>query len=104
MIIGRMLCDICGKDCTRLWGFILGTRGIVRDKQQQEILGDAKKEFGKSEFVFCWSCTAKAFGVKTLAEQEAEEAKPDLPVPKEPTLITEQDETNPKSNRKEGKQ
>ena len=70
MIIGQLICEGCGKDCTRLYGFALMTRGAIRDNQQQKELDKAKEEFGKAEFVWCWSCTAKAFGAKTLAEKE----------------------------------
>lgn len=80
MIIGRLLCEKCGKDCTNLYGFALMTRGTIRNQQTQRELEEIKKEFGKSEFVWCWSCTAKAFGIKTIAEKEQQ--KPDLPSPK----------------------
>jgi len=63
MIIGRLICDGCGKDCTDLYGFALMVRGTVRNQRQQEALAEVKKQFGKEEFVWCWSCTAKAFGV-----------------------------------------
>ncbi|MCJ7828723.1 MAG: hypothetical protein MUP81_03160 [Dehalococcoidia bacterium] len=72
MMIGQLICENCGKNCNKLWGFMLGVRGQIRDQQQQKELAEVKKEFGKEEFVWCWSCTAKMFGAKTLAQKEAE--------------------------------
>jgi hypothetical protein len=66
MIIGRIFCDKCGKDCTDLYGFALMTRGSVRNKNQQNELMETKKKYGKDEFCWCWGCTAEAFGVKPL--------------------------------------
>jgi hypothetical protein len=66
MIIGKLICEKCGCDCSNLYGYALATRGTVRNKQTQDELDKVKKEFGKCEFYFCWSCTAKAFGVKPL--------------------------------------
>jgi hypothetical protein len=78
MIIGRLFCERCGKDCTDLYGFALMVRGTVRNQKTQEALAEVKKVFGKEEFVWCWSCTAKAFGamaleqLKTHTEKESE--------------------------------
>jgi len=80
MIIGQLICDRCGKNCTALYGFALMVRGTIRGKQQQEAMAEVQKEFGKSEFCFCWPCTAKVFGAKTLAEKEAEK---EIPAPEE---------------------
>lgn len=63
MIIGRLFCEKCGKDCTDLYGFALMTRGTIRNQRTQQELAEAKKLLGKEEFVWCWTCTAKAFGV-----------------------------------------
>lgn len=80
MIIGRLVCDKCGQDCTALYGFALMVRGTIRGKQQQEAMAEVQKEFGKNEFIFCWSCTAKTFGAKTLAEKEAEAKAAEVPI------------------------
>jgi hypothetical protein len=72
MIIGRIFCDKCGKDCTDLYGFALMTRGSVRNKNQQNELMETKKKYGKDEFCWCWGCTAEAFGVKPLPVKEPE--------------------------------
>lgn len=86
MIIGRYVCSTCGCDCTSLYGFAMQKRSSLTRSQLEEF-DRVLKEFGQSEFVFCWSCTAKAFGAKTLAEKDVtEQAKPDLPSqPKELT-------------------
>ncbi len=75
MIIGRFVCSACGRDCTPLYGYIMQKRSTLT-RQQIEEFDRVQKEYGQSEFVFCWGCTAKAFGVKTLAEKaEAEKPK-----------------------------
>ncbi len=81
MIVGKLICAKCGKDCSKLWGFMLGVRGVIRDRMMQQELDKVKEEFGEQEFVICWGCTAKAFGIKTLAEKkEIEDAKtPEIP-------------------------
>jgi hypothetical protein len=71
MIVGKFICSACGRDCTHLYGFIMQKRTTLT-RMQAEDFSNVDKEFGKSDFVFCWSCTAKAFGAKTLAEKEAE--------------------------------
>ncbi len=70
MIIGRLYCEKCGKDCTNLYGFALMTRGTIRDQRIQKELEEVKKELGKEEFVWCWTCTAKMFGVTEKKEEE----------------------------------
>ena len=76
MLVGQLICARCGKDCSRLWGFMLGVRGQIRDRMMQQELDKVKEEFGENEFVICWGCTAKAFGIKNLAEKkELEEQK-----------------------------
>lgn len=70
MIIGRLYCAKCGKDCTDLYGFALMVRGTIRNKKTQEELIEVKKLYGKEEFVFCWGCTAEAFGVKPLPQTQ----------------------------------
>lgn len=69
MIIGRIFCERCGKDCTDLYGFALMVRGTIRNKRTQDELAEVKKQFGKEEFVWCWGCTAKAFGATSLNDK-----------------------------------
>lgn len=89
--VGKLICDRCGEDCTppkHLHGFIMRKMPFLTREQAEEF-SKIEKEFGKSEFSFCWKCTARMFGAKTLAEKEAIEAgkevagqvKPDLPKP-----------------------
>ncbi len=75
MIIGRLFCEKCGRDCTDLYGFALMTRGTVKNQKTLEELDRVKKEFGKSEFVWCWSCTAKAFGSIPLPTEQPPQAQ-----------------------------
>ena len=72
MIIGRLFCEKCGKDVTDLYGFALMVRGTIRNQRTQAELAEVKKKYGKEEFVFCWGCTAEAFGVKPLPQKESE--------------------------------
>lgn len=72
MIIGKLTCSACGKDCTpprHLWGFKMWIQGSVHPGQQQD-LEEVEKEFGQKEFIFCWACTAKAFGAKPLEKEK----------------------------------
>lgn len=75
MIIGKLVCEKCGCDCTNLYGFALMTRGTIRNQQTQSELQKVKEEFGKSEFVWCWPCTAEAFGAKRLPKQKKEDGQ-----------------------------
>jgi hypothetical protein len=75
MIIGKLTCEVCGCDCTNLYGFALATRGTIRNQGTQTELAKVKKEFGKEDFYFCWSCVAKAFGAKPLPIKEPEQPK-----------------------------
>lgn len=90
MIIGRLICEKCGVDCTALYGFALMTRGTIRDQRTQKELDEVKKVFGKNEFVWCWGCTVEAFGVKPVAERKVEEKRNEIPIekqdPKKPKL------------------
>lgn len=70
MIIGQIICEKCGKDCTNLYGYALAVRGTIRSQKTQQELAEVKKKFGKEEFYFCWGCTAEVFGVKPLTEQK----------------------------------
>lgn len=80
MIIGKLICEICGRDVTNgLWGFILGSRGTLNAKQTQQ-LDEFKEEFGKDRMVFCWSCIAKTLGAKPA--KMPVEKKPTPPEPK----------------------
>lgn len=72
MIIGRLICEKCGRDCTSLYGFALMSRGTIRNRQTREALDAVKKRFGKEEFVWCWECTAEAFGARPLPVKPAE--------------------------------
>lgn len=71
MIVGKFVCSACGKDCTALYGFIMQKRTTLTGAQIQAV-NEVQREFGKDEFVFCWSCVAKAFGAKTLAQKTIE--------------------------------
>jgi hypothetical protein len=82
MIIGRLFCDKCGKDCTDLYGFALMTRGTIKNQKTSEELERVKKEFGKSEFVWCWSCTAKAFGSIPVIQEPVQQATIEVKPPK----------------------
>lgn len=75
MIIGKRVCDVCGRDCTALYGFIMEVRGNVNPKQQEE-LNEVKERFGKYEFVLCWGCMAKNLGIKEIKQKEQEQEKP----------------------------
>jgi hypothetical protein len=90
MIIGRIFCDKCGKDCTDLYGFALMTRGSIRNKNQQNELAEAKKKYGKDEFCFCWGCTAEAFGVKPLEVKKEPEQINSVTVDTAQTFVIEQ--------------
>ena len=71
---GAKICDGCGDDCTRLYGFAMEVRkNMMQDMQVMKEVDKVDEEFGQHDFVFCWSCTAKAFGAKTLEEKEAAE-------------------------------
>ena len=71
---GAKICDGCGYDCTRLYGFAMEVRkNMMQDLQVMKEVDKIKDEFGQHDFVFCWSCTAKGFGAKTLEEKEAAE-------------------------------
>jgi hypothetical protein len=76
MIIGKLTCESCGCDCTSLYGYALAVRGTIRNQQTQTELAKVKKEFGKEDFYWCWSCTAKAFGAKPLTVDKIETALP----------------------------
>lgn len=76
-MFGKYICEKCGRDCTppnHVYGFRLGVGGRINPGQQKEI-EDIKKEFGNSDYTFCWGCTLKIMGVKTLAEKEDEKTK-----------------------------
>jgi hypothetical protein len=73
MIIGKLNCENCGCDVTNLYGYALAVRGTIRSQSTNAELAKVKKEFGKENFYWCWSCTAKAFGAKPLeAKQETQ--------------------------------
>jgi hypothetical protein len=72
MIIGKLNCENCGCDVTNLYGYALAVRGTIRSQATQAELVKVKKEFGKENFYWCWSCTAKAFGAKPLETKEPE--------------------------------
>ena len=74
---GAKICDSCGADCTRLYGFAMEVRkNMMQDRQVMMEVDKVDEAFGQHDFLFCWSCTAKAFGAKTLEQKEqAEEAK-----------------------------
>jgi hypothetical protein len=70
--VGKMICDRCGADCTPpngLYGFLMQKRPTLT-KPQFQAFQEIEKEFGKSEFVFCWRCTALAFGAKPLEKEK----------------------------------
>jgi hypothetical protein len=69
--VGKMICDKCGADCTPpngLYGFLMQKR-LTLSKPQFQAFQEIEKEFGKAEFVFCWRCTALAFGAKPIEGQ-----------------------------------
>jgi hypothetical protein len=72
MIIGKLSCEKCGRDCTNLYGYALAVRGTVRSQATQVELAEVKKKYGKDSFYFCWMCTAEAFGAKPLPVKEPE--------------------------------
>jgi len=68
---GRIICDVCGKDCTRLYGMRFDARrNITYDSEVQAEFAKVDELYGKHEFVFCWICSIKAFGMKTLSEKK----------------------------------
>ena len=64
---GRIICDSCGRDCTRLYGMRFDqNRNMSTDREVQKEFKRIEEIFGKREFVFCWECSVKAFGAKPL--------------------------------------
>jgi hypothetical protein len=70
-IIGKRICDVCGDDCTYVYGFALERRGNLNAGQQAGF-NKIKEKFGKQELSVCVFCAAKAFGIKEIKEQEQE--------------------------------
>ena len=71
---GRIICDACGNDCTRLHGMRMDVRRVVAgDAEVKKLTDEVDKVYGKHDFIVCWMCTAKSLGIKTLAEQQSEQ-------------------------------
>ena len=73
---GVKICDSCGSDCTRLYGFVMEVRkNMSQDARVMKKVDEIDKEFGQHDFLFCWSCTAKAFGVETEKQKAMAKAR-----------------------------
>lgn len=73
---GAKICDGCGKDCTHLYGMVMEVRKDMMQNARVKVVYEKIDEiFGQHDFIFCWECTAKAFGAMTLAQKRAEVAR-----------------------------
>lgn len=73
-LVGKMLCNICEKDCTGgLYAFVMAIRGTLNEKQQAQF-EEFKKEFKMERFVICWNCMAKAFFVNGTMPKKLEKS------------------------------
>lgn len=67
---GRIICDSCGRDCTRLYGMRFDARkNISFDSEIQDEFRRIDEIFGKHEFIFCWECSIRAFGAKPVKKE-----------------------------------
>jgi hypothetical protein len=89
MIIGQIICDKCGRDCTALYGYALAVRGQVRSQKTQQELAEVKKKYGKEDFYFCWGCTAEVFGIKPLVPAKEPEQPKTVTVDTAQTFVIE---------------
>lgn len=73
---GVKICDGCGCDCTRLYGFVMEIRkNMMSDGRVKEKVDEIVKKFGQSDFIFCWDCTASAFGAMTIKQKAMAKAR-----------------------------
>jgi len=71
---GRIICDSCGRDCTKLYGLKFEVRAY-RDAELRVEVDRIDRVYGKHDFVFCWECCVRKLGAKTLVEQAAIKVK-----------------------------
>ena len=84
---GKIICDNCGRDCTKLYGLKFEVRTTKFDKSLQTEVERIDKIFGKHDFVFCWECCIRSLGAKpveNIEEKVIEPVKESIFVPAEP--------------------
>jgi len=85
---GKIVCDRCGDDCTKLYGFAMTVDRVAHTHNEQikEIVSRVDRKYGKHDFIICWDCTIEMMGVLSLAQKaqidkqlkkEAKDAKGD---------------------------
>ena len=71
---GEKYCSACGRKCTKLYGFVMQVRkDLMLDQGVKDEYDRVMEKYGQADFLFCWDCTAQAFGIQTMKEKEEAE-------------------------------
>ena len=90
IVVGKIYCENCEIECSKLWGSRISLRSAPADKNTFQEINNIEKEYGKKDFYLCMRCALGLMGVKSLAEKkaESEKQKQDIAKPQEQNPIT----------------